>query len=226
MHILHFVITAFLLFPSSTFASDMSSSTESEPYIAKMFSYAKSHNLEALENLRSEVDKSNRPLLTHAYSAALYMADHKNYEDEFVRKFPTDKDTIMKVLYPLGLMDPPGFLYSIGAIGEIATRGNEKAIEKAVHAVANSDGAATELLCQYVIALLDKHLESTLEALSHIDPLERKDSYACFIDSKPQFLSLKKKIKSQIKTKRPLFEKIEPVIQEIDEIENIEQYNP
>ena len=226
MMIIYLVTLLALVFSAPVVGSDAITSKKPDLTAEKIFEYAQTRNVSALENLKAEVSAANDALLQNAYSLALYIASPGRYENQFVDNFPEDSATIMNVLYPLGLMDPPGFLYSIGAIGRIAETGNEKAIMKVLIGVSHSDGAVTALFCQYVVELLDRHTWKTLVALSRITARERRNSYACFIDWEPKFISLQGKLRGKIEGIDPTDQVVKKVIQEIEHIKNIDKYQP
>jgi ribosomal 50S subunit-associated protein YjgA (DUF615 family) len=106
----------------------------------------------------------------------------------------------------------PKFLYSVEALGEIALKGNKKAIEKVLNGVVHSDGAVSELFCDYTAKLFDKNLQSTLTALSRIDSNERKGTYDCLkLMASKDVEALKRNVR-KIKTSD---QKVQQVIQEI-----------
>ncbi len=157
-------------------------SNETDTYLAKVFNYAKVRNVQALESLKIEIERLNNSTLTRAYSLALYLAASEKYEDQYVDKFPVDSNGIMRDLYENIELKrfTPRFLYVSGAHwAEIALKGNERAIEKILIGVVHSDGAVSELFCDYTAKLFAKKLQSTVTALSRIDVNERKGTYDC-----------------------------------------------
>ena len=94
-------------------------------YFGKIFEYAKWHNIQGLNNIKSEVDNLNNSTLSLAYFLALYIADSKENESLYVDKFPSDYKGIMNDLYENIEMKQltPKFLYSMEAIGEISLKG-------------------------------------------------------------------------------------------------------
>lgn len=226
MRIICLSILLIVVFSAPACGNDVISGKETKLSIEKIFEYAQSRNVQALENLKNEVATANDALLANAYSLALYIASPERFEKQFVDNFPEDLSTIMNILYPLGLRNPPGFLYSIGAIGRIAETGNEKAIAKVVVGVAHSDGAVTELFCQYVVDLLDRHTEKTLVALSQITARERRNSYACFIDWEPKFISLKQKLRKINKGSGSTGQRVKQVVREVEKIKKIDEFRP
>jgi hypothetical protein len=190
-------------------------SNETDAYLVKIFNYAKVHDLQALEGLRKEIETLNNSTLAIAYALSLYMAAPEKYESQYVEKFPVDSSGIMRDLYENIELKrlTPRFLYSVEALGEIALKGNEKAIGKILTGVVHSDGAVSELFCDYTAKLFDKKLQSTVAALSRIDASERKGTYDCLklMESK-DVAALKKNVR-KIKTDD---QKVLQVIQEIN----------
>ncbi len=182
--------------------------------LTKIFDYAKAHNVQALEGLKSEVESSSNTTLTKAYSLALYIADPQKYETQYVEKFPVDSSGIMHDLYDNIELKrlTPSFLYSVQALGEIALKGNEKAIEKTLNGVVHSDGAVSELFCDYTARLLGKKLQSTVTALSRIDANERKGIYECLKVMDSKTVAVLKENVRKIKTSD---QRVLQVIQEI-----------
>jgi hypothetical protein len=182
--------------------------------LTKIFDYAKTHNVQALDNLRSEVETSGDTTLIKAYALALYMAAPQKYEAQYVEKFPVDSKGIMHDLYENIEMKrlTPRFLYSVEALGEIALKGNERAIEKIFLGVLHSDGAVSELFCDYTVKLFGKNLQSTLTALSRIDSDERKGTYECLKLMAPGDVAA---LKNNIRKVKTNDQKVLQVIEEI-----------
>lgn len=190
-------------------------SNETDTYLAKVFNYAKVRNVQALESLKIEIERLNNSTLTRAYSLALYLAASEKYEDQYVDKFPVDSNGIMRDLYENIELKrfTPRFLYSVEALGEIALKGNERAIEKILIGVVHSDGAVSELFCDYTAKLFAKKLQSTVTALSRIDVNERKGTYDCLKLIESKDVAVLKKNVRKIKTSD---QKVLQVIQEIN----------
>jgi hypothetical protein len=183
-----------------------------------IFDYAKTHNVQALEGMKVEIAKLNNSTLNKAYYLSLYMVAPEKYETLYVDIFPVDTNGIMHDLYENIELKrlTPKFLYSVDAIGAIALKGNKKAIEKVLLGGMHSDGAVSELFCDYTAKLLDKNLLRTLIVLSRVESNERKGIYECFnLMTSEDFLLLKKKIN----TIKPNYQKVKQVIEEINHIE-------
>jgi len=176
-------------------------SNEADPFLAKMFNYAKAHNIKALEGLREQIKKKNNRNLTYAYSLALYIASPKEYKQQYIDNYPTDFDG----LYFIGTQVDnkgltPTYFYSIDSIGLIAEEGNEQAIEKIIFGQNHSDGGGAELFTEYLEKVLNKHLQKTIKVFSRIDERQRKKAYVCFEDmGTKEFSSIKNKL-NQLKT--------------------------
>lgn len=212
----YFYIIIFLFFSCSlVLANGPIMKSNSEEYLKKLFEYAKSKNVQAVENLRSEVVGKPNAILTIGYSLSLYIAAPERYEEQYIDNFPTDFNGIMTILYnEIELKQlTPTFLYSIDAIGKIALKGNEKAVKKVLIGAGQSDGAVGEIFCDYVNQLLYKQLHKTLAVLLLIDVSERKKSYDCFkLMSQEDILLLKKKIK---KTAPVIEQELQHIVKEV-----------
>jgi hypothetical protein len=191
-----------------------SESNEVDPFLVKMFSDAKAHNVKALEELRDQIKMKNNRDLTSAYSLALYIASPKKYKQEYFDNFPVDSDGL-SYFNEIELKElTPAFLYYIDAIGLIAEEGNDQAIEKVIIGFNHSDGGGAELFCDYLIRLFDEQLHKTMKAFFRIDEAQRQKAYSCFetIDTK-EFSSLKNKLKklkaTAIKSEMKIIREIE-----------------
>lgn len=183
-------------------------------FLTKIFKYAKTHNVQGLEGLRSEVATSGDATLVKAYAIALYMGAPQKYETQYVDMFPVDSNGIMHDLYENIELKrlTPRFLYSVEILGEIALKGNEKAIEKVLIGAVHSDGAVSERFCDYIDKLFGKKLRNTLIVLSRIDAEERKGTYECLKLMSPNDIAV---LKSNIRKIKLYDQKVLQVIQEI-----------
>ena len=130
---------------SDVAANGVSLSKDSDPLV-ELFDLASKKNVSKLESMREAVNVSANKALRRAYPVALFIAAPSQYEQEFVETFPVDHNGLMEELYGLELKQlTPRFLYSVMAIGKIADKGNEKAIQKVLHANVHSDGVVGEL---------------------------------------------------------------------------------
>jgi len=120
-----FSSVSFLLFTDVSTVHSGTETIEIDLYLGKIFEYAKWHNIQGLNNIKSEVDNLNNSTLSLAYFLALYIADSKENESLYVDKFPSDYKGIMNDLYENIEMKQltPKFLYSMEAIGEISLKG-------------------------------------------------------------------------------------------------------
>ncbi len=185
-------------------ANSGTESNEANPFLKEMFHYANTHNVKSLEELAEKIKQKNNRLLNNANFLALYIASPEKYKRLYVDNFPVDYEGIMLDYYEqieLKMLTPK-FLYSIESIGLIAEEGDEKAIEKVLTGMTNSDGVVAESFCQIIVKLLQKQPEKTLNCLASLSKAQRKKNYACFgvADSREFALAIDslKKIKTKI----------------------------
>ena len=169
---------------------------ETDPFLVRMFDYAKTHNIKALEGLNNEVKLKNDQNLIIAYSLALYIADPEKYKQQYVDNFPTDSEGTNYLTEQIEIKELTPSFFFIDAIGLIAKGGNDKAIEKVIIGISHSDGGATELFCDYLGKLFDKQPQKTIKAFSRIEERQRQNAYSCFelMDEK-DFSTVKRKLK-------------------------------
>lgn len=179
-------------------------SNEANPFLTKMFHYANTHNAKSLEALAEKIKLKNNRLLNNAYFLALYIASPEKYKRQYGDNFPVDYEGIMLDYYEqieLKMLTPK-FLYSIESIGLIAEEGDEKAIEKVLNGMTNSDGVVSESFCEVIVKLLQKQPIKTLKCLSSLSKAQRQKNYTCFgaADSREFALAMDslKKIKTKI----------------------------
>jgi hypothetical protein len=191
-------------------------SNEADPFLVKMFDYAKAHNVKALEGLRNEVKLKKNRTVTNAYSLALYIAAPEKYKQQYVNNFPVDYQGIMLDFYEQIELKKltPTFFYSIDSLGLIAAEGNDKAIEKVLIGSIHSDGIVGEEFCDILEKIFDKQLHKTVKAFSRIDDGQRQKAYSCFemMEAK-DFGALKSKLE-KLKAKATKPEK--KIIREIE----------
>jgi hypothetical protein len=174
------LILLFCLSMSVGLSNGQTASDEQDTFLAKMFNYANTHNLKALEKLRDQIEMKKDRNLSAAYSLALYIAAPKKYRQQYVDNFPTDSEGINYFNERIELKElTPSYLY-IDAIGVIAEDGDDKAIEKVIIGINHSDGGAAELFCDSLARLFNKQLRKTLRVFSRIDEELRKKAYICF----------------------------------------------
>lgn len=173
-----------LLFNSDIYGQPTSTNQalieKADPFLVKMFDYAKDHNISALEDLRDNIITRQDQSLLAAYYLALYIAAPDKYKQQYVDNFPVD-DGIMNNYYARIELNrlTPSFLYSFNALGLIAAEDNPKAIEKIVIGVNHSDGIAAEEFCDLLIKTFDKQMAETIKTLSRIDKGVRQETYSC-----------------------------------------------
>ncbi len=192
-------------------------SNEADPFLVKMFYYAKTHNVKALEELRDKIKLEKNRTLTNAYSLALYIAAPEKYKQQYVDNFPVDYEGIMMDFYEQIELQrlTPTFFYSIDSLGLIAAEGNDKAIEKVIIGSIHSDGIVGEEFCDILEKIFDKQLQKAVKAFSRIDEGQRQKAYICFeMMAAKDFSALKSKLE-KLKAKATKLE-----IKIIREIEN------
>lgn len=178
------VVSSFVLllclFLAVSLSNSQATPDETDALLEKMFNYANTHDVRALEGLRDQIRMKKDRELTAAYSLALYIAAPEKYRQQYVDNFPADFEGMRyfdERIESKGLI--PSYLY-IDAIGRIAEEGNEKAIEKVIIGFTLSDGGAAELFCDDLEKLFDKQLRKTLRAFSRIEEGLRQKTYICF----------------------------------------------
>jgi hypothetical protein len=193
-------------------------STQADPFLVKMFSDAKAHNIKALEELRDQVKKKKDRNLTSAYFMALYIASPKKYRQQYVDNYPVDFEGLYYFETQINLKELTPYLYYIDSIGLIAEEGNEQAIEKVIMGCIHSDGGGAELFCDYLEKVLNKQLHKTIKAFSQIDEKQREKAYLCFkLMGAKEFSSIQNKINKLKETAT------KSEIKVIDEILNYQQ---
>lgn len=180
---------------SEVTANGVSLSKDNDPLV-ELFDLASKKNVSMLESMREAVNASTNKTLKRAYPVALFIAAPSQYEQEFVETFPVDHKGLMEELYGLELKQlTPRFLYSVIALGKIANKGHEKAIQKVLQANVHSDGVVGELLCENFTNLLQNQPQKTLIKLSALSANDRGKNYSCFKLLSPEdFKSLKKRL--------------------------------
>lgn len=175
------IAVSFALLLQLTGATCNAENADESSLISKLFTYAKESNVQAIEQMKADVEAVGNSSATNAYSLALYMANPQKYEDQYVDNFPIDTNGIMHDLYEnIELKQlTPSFLFSVESLGKIAIKGNDKALQKILRGSMHADGAVGEMYCDYVGKLLDAHLQRTVTALSRVDIDERKGAYEC-----------------------------------------------
>jgi hypothetical protein len=147
-------------------SNGQTASDEQDTFLAKMFNYANTHNLKALEKLRDQIEMKKDRNLSAAYSLALYIAAPKKYRQQYVDNFPTDSEGINYFNERIELKElTPSYLYID---------------EKVIIGINHSDGGAAELFCDSLARLFNKQLRKTLRVFSRIDEELRKKAYICF----------------------------------------------
>jgi hypothetical protein len=192
-------------------------SNEEDTFLAKMFDYAKTHNVKALEELRDKIKLKKNRTLTNAYYLALYIAAPEKYKQQYVDNFPVDYEGIMMDFYEQIELKKltPTFFYSIDSLGLIAAEGNDKAIEKVIIGSIHSDGIVGEEFCDILEKIFDKQLQKTVKAFSRIDEGQRQKAYSCFeLMEAKEFNTLKSKLE-KLKAKAT-----DPEMKIIRQIEN------
>ena len=176
-------------------ANGVSLFKDSDPLV-ELFDLASKKNASKLESMREVVNASTNNTLRRAYPVALFIAAPSQYEQEFVETFPVDHNGLMEELYGLELKQlTPRFLYSVIALGKIADKGNEKAIQKVLQANTHSDGVVGELLCETFTNLLQDQPRKTLIELSALSANDRGKNYSCLKLLSPENLrSLRKRL--------------------------------
>ncbi len=197
MKIISLLILLFCLTGSLSSANGQKTSDELDSYLKKIFNYANSHDVKALEELKDKIKIKKDRALTNAFSLALYIASPEKYKRQYVDNFPIDHEGIMVDYYERIELKrlTPSFLYSIVSIGFIAEEGNEKAIEKVLRGSIHSDGIVAEEFCDMAVKIINKQLQKTLQAYSRINEADRQTAYSCFqmMDVK-EFRALKSKL--------------------------------
>ena len=180
---------------SEVTANGVSLFKDSDPLV-ELFDLASKKNASKLESMREVVNASTNNTLRRAYPVALFIAAPSQYEQEFVETFPVDHNGLMEELYGLELKQlTPRFLYSVIALGKIADKGNEKAIQKVLQANTHSDGVVGELLCETFTNLLQDQPRKTLIELSALSANDRGKNYSCLKLLSPENLrSLRKRL--------------------------------
>ncbi len=208
------LIFLFCLFLGISLSNSQTTPDDTDTFLKEMFNYADSHNVKALEELRDRIRMKKDRELTAAYSLALYIAAPKKYKQQYVDNFPIDSEGMSYFNERIELKGlTPSYLY-IDAIGRIAEKGNDKAIEKVIIGFTLSDGGAAELFCDSLEKLFDKQLRKTLKAFSRIEEGLRQKSYICFkLMEGEKFGSLKGKLR---KLRREATKSEIKVIDEID----------
>ncbi len=202
----------------SSFAVGNGTSTETDPFLKKMFNYANTGDLKALEAMKAEVSGQRSKTLALAYSLALYIAAPNTYERQYVEAFPVNYEGIMYDLYEQielkGLT--PAFLYSVESIGSIAKKGNEKAIEKVFRGLVHSDGVVSESFCESIPGVFIGQAQKSVSVLSRMEKEDRQKDYLCLSTlSREQLAQVKKNIE-KLAPRVPRQERL--VIREIMEI--------
>jgi len=187
----------------SSFAVGNGTMTDNDAFLKKMFNYANTGNLKALEALKNEVIGQRNKTLALAYSLALYIASPNIYERQYVEAFPVNFEGIMYDLYEQIELKrlTPSFLYSVESIGSIAKKGDEKAIEKVFRGYIYSDGVVSESFCESIPGVFIKQAQKTVSVLSRIDKEDRQRDYLCLSTLSPEQLAqLKKNIEKLMPT--------------------------
>lgn len=216
MRYLTFLLSLFcVLLPAKILkANNAKSVVDVNQQLTIIFQHANTHNLQALEGMKATIERMDNSTLTLAYALGCYMAAPEKYERQYVAIFPSDTNGIMNGLYEgieLKRLTPK-FLYSIEALGQVALKGNSYALEKVLTGVIHSDGAVSELFCDYTVKLFDKNLQKTLTKLSRMEPSGRSGIYQCFKLMSPEDVEL---LKSKVKKKKTNDKGVKTVIQEI-----------
>jgi hypothetical protein len=192
-------------------------SSDAGAFLKKMFNYANTGNIKALEEMKVEVSGKADKALSLAYSLALYIASPDTYEKQYVEAFPVDFEGIMYDLYEQIELKrlTPVFLYSVVSIGSIAKKGSEKAIEKVFRGYVHSDGAVSALFCDSMKELFLEQSQKTVSALSKIEKGDRQRDYLCLTTMHPTELAELKENIERLMPKASIQERL--VIQEIKE---------
>ena len=204
----------FLLIMFVSLSNGQTASDETDIFLAKMFEYANTHDVKALEELRDQIRVKKDQELTAAYSLALYIAAPEKYKEQYVDNFPADSEGMRYFSERIELQGlTPSYFY-IDAIGRIAAEGNDKAIEKVIIGFTLSDGGAAQLFCDTLATLFAKQLRKTLRVFSQTEEGLRQKTYICFeLMGAKEITQLKSKLR---KLKPEASEKEKKVIDEID----------
>ncbi|MCX5858615.1 MAG: hypothetical protein NT056_01750, partial [Proteobacteria bacterium] len=137
------------------------------------------------------------------YYLALYMVEPHKYENAYVDNFPTESSGVMVYLYDnIELKDlTPHFLYSIDSIGDIALKGNEKAIEKVFIGYTQTDGVVAENFSDIIAKLFKNDFNLALNVLSKQESFYREKVIYCLNELTPEEFKLLRDKVSNIKTK-------------------------
>jgi hypothetical protein len=217
------LLLSFLL--TSCFTKAEVASDKMDATLRRIFSYARSHDTNALENLMDEIEWKNNRTLSNAFTLALYISAPEKYEAQFIERFPTDYAGIMYDFYDqIEIKNlTPHFMYSVEAVGNLAQKGNEKAINRLLRGSIHSDGAVAEMFCEQVQRTLCSQTITTVRVLSGIEEDTRKKLYwLCLEDMEmKEFSALRDKL---MKLRPTATEKEATVIQEITKIDTTQMW--
>ncbi len=185
-------------------------SPDNDAFLKKMFNYANTGNVKALQAMKVEVNGQRNKNLALAYSLALYIASPKTYERQYVEAFPGNFEGMYYLYEQIELKGlTPAFLYSVESIGSIAKKGNEKAIEKVFRGYTHSDGVVAESFCESIPGVFIEQPQKTVSVLSRIEREDRRKDYLCLTTLSPEQLA---QVKKNIEKLTPKVSKQERVV--------------
>src|SRR5882724_172110 len=150
------------------------------PFLEKMFASARTHRTDDILQYRSKVDGSQSMILKAGYALALYISDPTQYQAQFVRSFPTDREGLSSLINLIESKNlTPRFMYSVEALGEIAATGDAVATEKIVRASGQADGGPGEVICAEFSKIVKRAPGAVVKSFSSMDEARRREGYVC-----------------------------------------------
>jgi hypothetical protein len=133
---------------------------------------AATHNVAGIEAMKPRVTRTHSSALYGLYFVALYLADTKHHEADFIANYPWQQNQEVSIIFE---GKPWGVVPVVDALGDIAVRdGNSRAIQLLFLALNHSDGAAGEGFSDYITAVATKWPRRTLSALRSL-PVDERD---------------------------------------------------
>jgi len=134
-------------------------------------SFATKHDIAGIEAMKSRVLAAKRPALTGAYYVALYLADPRNHETDFIANYPWRYNQEVSLLFDGKQW---GLLAVVDPLAKIAVRtGDTQTIRLLFLASNYSDGYVSEGFSDGFTGVAKKWPRETLAALRSLPTIER-----------------------------------------------------